>query len=63
MFSLNVTGKLIQVTSKDVKGAVYCLLEFNGKVLAGINSAVSLFIILINLFVNHPVRLKFPAIS
>lgn len=36
-------GKLIQVASKEVKGAVYQLLEFNGKLLAGINSAVSIF--------------------
>ena len=34
------SGKLIQVASKEVKGAVYCLQEFNGKILAGINSSV-----------------------
>lgn len=38
-----VEGKLIQISSKDVKGAVYSLLEFNGKILAGINSAVSIY--------------------
>ena len=34
-------GKLVQVADKEVKGAVYSLVEFNGKVLAGINSTVS----------------------
>eukprot|EP00795_Rhopilema_esculentum_P011588 gene11587-21825_t len=38
-----VDGKLIQVASKEVKGAVYCLQEFNGKILAGINSSVVIF--------------------
>lgn len=38
-----VDGKLIQVSSKDVKGAVYSVLEFNGKLLASINSAVSIY--------------------
>eukprot|EP00794_Sanderia_malayensis_P018109 gene18109-19918_t len=38
-----VEGKLIQVASKEVNGAVYCLQEFNGKILAGINSAVTIF--------------------
>jgi len=38
-----VEGKLIQVASKEVKGAVFCLQEFNGKVLAGINSSVTIF--------------------
>ncbi|PFX32002.1 DNA damage-binding protein 1 [Stylophora pistillata] len=33
-------GKLVQVAEKEVKGAVYSLVEFNGKVLAGINSTV-----------------------
>lgn len=36
-------GKLTQVTEKEVKGAVYSLGEFNGKVLASINSTVRLF--------------------
>ncbi|XP_048584985.1 DNA damage-binding protein 1 [Nematostella vectensis] len=36
-------GKLVQVAEKEVKGAVYSLVEFNGKVLAGINSTVSIF--------------------
>ena len=37
----NCAGKLVQVAEKEVKGAVYSLVEFNGKVLAGINSTVS----------------------
>lgn len=36
-------GKLTQVTEKEVKGGVYALVEFNGKVLATINSTVRLF--------------------
>ena len=36
----NTLGKLVQVAEKEVKGAVYSLVEFNGKVLAGINSTV-----------------------
>ncbi|XP_031628469.1 DNA damage-binding protein 1 isoform X2 [Contarinia nasturtii] len=36
-------GKLTQVCDKEVKGAVYSLVEFNGKVLASINSTVRLF--------------------
>lgn len=39
-----VSGKLVQVAEKEVKGAVYSLVEFNGKVLAGINSTVSTMI-------------------
>ena len=35
------SGKLVQIAEKEVKGAVYSLVEFNGKVLAGINSTVS----------------------
>ena len=35
-------GKLTQVAEKEVKGAVYSLVEFNGKIAAGINSMVSL---------------------
>ena len=35
-----VSGKLVQVAEKEVKGAVYSLVEFNGKLLAGINSMV-----------------------
>lgn len=34
-------GKLSQVTEKEVKGASYSLVEFNGKLLASINSTVS----------------------
>jgi DNA damage-binding protein 1 len=39
MFSLT-TGKLTQVAEREVKGAVYSLVEFNGKIAAGINSTV-----------------------
>jgi len=38
-----VEGKLIQIASKEVKGAVYSIVEFNGKLLTGINSAVSIY--------------------
>lgn len=34
-------GKLQQITEKEVKGATYCLVEFNGKLLACMNSTVS----------------------
>ncbi|XP_053613345.1 DNA damage-binding protein 1 [Plodia interpunctella] len=36
-------GKLVQVTEKEIKGACYVLVEFNGKLLAAINSTVRLF--------------------
>ncbi|XP_063400808.1 DNA damage-binding protein 1-like [Mytilus trossulus] len=36
-------GKLNQVAEKDIKGAAYSLVEFNGKLLASINSTVRLF--------------------
>ncbi|XP_028397691.1 DNA damage-binding protein 1-like [Dendronephthya gigantea] len=36
-------GKLTQVAEKEVKGSVYSLVEFNGKIVAGINSTVSVF--------------------
>ncbi|XP_041365594.1 DNA damage-binding protein 1-like isoform X2 [Gigantopelta aegis] len=36
-------GKLIQVGEKEIKGAAYSLSEFNGKLLASINSTVRLF--------------------
>ncbi|XP_046628743.1 DNA damage-binding protein 1 [Neodiprion virginianus] len=36
-------GKLTQVTEKEIKGACYSLVEFNGKLLASINSTVRLF--------------------
>lgn len=44
----SVTGihserKLQLVTEKEVKGAVYCLNAFNGKLLAGVNSKVQLY--------------------
>ncbi|GMF12407.1 unnamed protein product [Phytophthora lilii] len=35
--------KLQLVTEKEVKGAVYCLNAFNGKVLAGVNSKAQLY--------------------
>lgn len=36
-------GKLHQITEKEIKGACYSLVEFNGKVLASINTTVRLF--------------------
>ena len=33
-------GKLYQVAEKEIKGAAYSLVEFNGKLLASINSTV-----------------------
>ncbi|XP_071453607.1 DNA damage-binding protein 1 [Hetaerina americana] len=36
-------NKLTQVTEKEIKGACYSLLEFNGKLLASINNTVRLF--------------------
>ncbi|XP_065339552.1 DNA damage-binding protein 1 [Cloeon dipterum] len=36
-------SKLTQVSEKEIKGACYCLIEFNGKLLAAINSTVRLF--------------------
>lgn len=36
-------GKLTQVAEKEIKGACYSLVEFNGKLLASINSTVRLF--------------------
>ena len=38
---LVVIGKLTQVAEKEIKGAAYTLVEFNGKLLASINSTVS----------------------
>ena len=38
-----ITGKLTQVAEKEVKGAVFSLAEFNGKIAAGINSTVCLW--------------------
>ena len=46
LFDVILLGKLIEVAFKEVKGAVYCLQEFNGKVLAGINSSVRICAIL-----------------
>lgn len=34
------SGKLQTVAEKEVKGAVYSMVEFNGKLLASINSTV-----------------------
>lgn len=36
-------GKLQQLAEKEIKGAAYSLVEFNGKLLASINSTVRLF--------------------
>ncbi|KAL8617543.1 DNA damage-binding protein 1 [Nucella lapillus] len=36
-------GKLIQITEKEIKGAAYSMQEFNGKLLATVNSSVRLF--------------------
>ncbi|ESO97964.1 hypothetical protein LOTGIDRAFT_209160 [Lottia gigantea] len=36
-------GKLSQVAEKEIKGAAYTLVEFNGKLLASVNSTVRLF--------------------
>lgn len=36
-----LSGKLQTVAEKEVKGAVYSMVEFNGKLLASINSTVS----------------------
>ncbi|XP_072930200.1 DNA damage-binding protein 1 [Epargyreus clarus] len=36
-------GKLTQVAEKEIKGGCYSLVEFNGKLLASINSTVRLF--------------------
>lgn len=38
--SVLCTGKLQTVAEKEVKGAVYSMVEFNGKLLASINSTV-----------------------
>ncbi len=38
---LLLVGKLQTVAEKEVKGAVYSMVEFNGKLLASINSTVS----------------------
>ena len=36
-----IAGKLSQVGEKEIKGAAYSMQEFNGKLLASINSSVS----------------------
>ena len=38
---LVVAGKLSQVAEKEIKGAAYSMQDFNGKLLASINSSVS----------------------
>ena len=40
-----ILGKLVQISSKEVKGAVFSVLEFNGKLLAAINSTVLIFFV------------------
>jgi DNA damage-binding protein 1 len=35
--------KVKQISEREIKGACYCLIEFNGKLLAAINSTVRLF--------------------
>lgn len=35
-----IAGKLQSLAEKEVKGAVYSMVEFNGKLLASINSTV-----------------------
>ena len=39
---LSISGKLNQVAEEEIAGAAYTLQEFNGKLLASINSTVSL---------------------
>ncbi|XP_033123862.1 DNA damage-binding protein 1-like [Anneissia japonica] len=46
-------GKLLQVAAKDIKGAAYTLLEFNGKLLASINS----YVVLYN-WIDHELRME-----
>jgi DNA damage-binding protein 1 len=43
VFQWTEQQKLITITEKDIKGAPYALAEFNGKLLAAINSSVRLF--------------------
>ena len=51
MFLSSFPGKLAQVAEKEIKGAAYTLVEFNGKLLASINSTVRmLFLFFIVLF-------------
>jgi hypothetical protein len=40
-------GKLQTVAEKEVKGAVYSMVEFNGKLLASINSTVSISLLMV----------------
>ena len=42
VFSWN-SSSLVQVAEKDLKGAPYCLLPFNGRLVATVNSSVMLF--------------------
>ena len=51
MFLSSFPGKLAQVAEKEIKGAAYTLVEFNGKLLASINSTVRIiFLLFIVLF-------------
>jgi hypothetical protein len=45
-------GKLHQVAEKEIKGACYSLVEFNGRLLASINSTVRQQLYLILLFLH-----------
>ena len=38
---MGFVGKLTQVAEQEIKGAAYSMQEFNGKLLASINSSVS----------------------
>ena len=59
-FSL-ISGKLQEVTEKENKGATYSLVEFNGKLLASVNSIVSmqLWFLLLKILVNMWKQAKF----
>lgn len=46
-FSFFCAGKLQTVAEKEVKGAVYSMMEFNGKLLASINSTVSISLLMV----------------
>ena len=53
-------GKLTQVAEKEIKGAAYTLVEFNGKLLASINSTVSfLFLLLTSTYQCNQMKLSF----
>lgn len=50
--------KLMLVAQKEVKGAVYSLCEFNGKVLASINNTVSCAWLVCNTTATNTVRVR-----